>query len=123
MAKRVLLVDDEPKLVLLMEARLKVNGYEVLTANNGQTALEVAKKEKPDLIILDLMLPQMDGYKVCALLKKDMRYAKIPIIMFTARAQQEDIRLGEEVGADAYITKPFEPKILLSKMEELLGRN
>lgn len=123
MAKRILLVDDEPNLVLLMEARLKVNGYEVLTANNGQTALEVAKKEKPDLIILDLMLPKMDGYKVCALLKKDVRYAKIPIIMFTARAQQEDIQLGEEVGADAYITKPFEPKILLSKMGELLGRN
>lgn len=120
MAKRILIVDDEPALVLLMEARLKANGYEVLSAGDGQTALEVAKKEKPDLIILDLMLPKMDGYKVCALLKKDSRYSKIPILMFTARAQDEDEKLGVEVGADAYIVKPFEPQVLLAKIQELI---
>lgn len=120
MAKRILLVDDEPNIVLLLETRLKANGYEVLTAMDGVTALETAKKEKPDLIILDLMLPKMDGYKVCALLKKDARYTKIPVLMFTARAQEEDVKLGEEAGADAYLTKPFEPQVLLSKIGELL---
>lgn len=122
MNKKILVVDDEPHLLLLMEARLKASGYEVLTAADGQTALEMAKKQNPDLMILDLMLPKMDGYKVCALLKKDMRYSRIPIILFSARAQQEDMKMGEEVGADAYITKPFEPKRLLAKMEELISK-
>ena len=122
MAKRVLLVDDEPHLLLLVEGRLKANGYEVLSADNGQSALEMAKREKPDLIILDLMLPKMDGYKVCGLLKKDLRYSKIPIILFSARAQQEDVELGKEVGADAYITKPFEPQSFLAKIEELISK-
>lgn len=120
MAKRILLVDDEPHIVKVVEARLKASGYEVLTAMDGFTALEMARKEKPDLIVLDIMLPKMDGYQVCALLKKDTRYAKIPILMFTARAQQEDIRMGEEVGADAYLIKPFEPKVFLDKVQALL---
>ena len=122
MSKRILLVDDEPSLVLLMEARLKTAGYNVVSANDGQAGFEMAKKENPDLIILDLMLPKMDGYKVCGLLKKDTRYAKIPIILFTARAQQEDMKLGEELGADAFITKPFDPPTLLGKIEELLEK-
>ena len=121
MAKRILIVDDEPHIVSLLEARLKASRYEVLSALDGLRALEIAKKEKPDLIILDLMLPKLDGYKVCGLLKKDSRYAKIPILMFTARAQEEDMKLGQEVGADAYITKPFDPKALLDKLRELLG--
>lgn len=86
----------------------------------GLEGLEKVKKEKPDLVILDLMLPKMDGYKVCGLLKADKRYNKIPIIMFTAKAQEEDMKLGKEVGADAYITKPFEPQVLLKKIKELL---
>lgn len=121
MAKKILLVDDEPNIVLLLEARLKANGYEVVSALDGLAALETVKKEHPDLIILDLMLPKMDGYKVCGLLKKDSRFAKTPILIFTARAQQEDIKLGEELGADAYLTKPFEPQILLAKIQELLS--
>lgn len=120
MAKKILLVDDEPQILLLLESRLKANGYDVLSATDGLAALEMAKREKPDMIILDLMLPKMDGYKVCGLLKKDARYAKIPILLFTARAQEEDKKLGEEVGADAYVTKPFEPAVLLSKIQELL---
>lgn len=122
MTKKILLVDDEPNIILLLEARLKANGYEVASAGDGLTALEMAKREKPDLMILDLMLPKMDGYKVCGLLKKDTRYSKMPVILFTARAQEADVRLGEEVGADAYITKPFEPKVLLGKIEELIGK-
>lgn len=123
MAKKLLIVDDEPELLLLMAVRLKASGYEIFTASDGQRALEVAKKEGPDLIILDIMLPKMDGYKVCGLLKKDTRYANIPILLFSARAQTEDMKLGEEVGADAYITKPFDPQILLSKIEFLLEKS
>ncbi len=121
MPKRILIVDDEPAIVLLLESRLKANGYQVSSAADGMTALEKAKKEKPDLLVLDLMLPKMDGYKVCAILKKDVRYAQIPIVMFTARAQEEDRLMGEEVGANAYITKPFDPQVLLGKIKELLG--
>ena len=120
MSKRILLVDDEPNILLLLGTRLRSEGFEVITAKDGQTGFEAAKKEKPDLIILDLMLPKMDGYKVCGLLKKDSRYAKIPILMFTARGQEEDQKMGMEVGADAYITKPFVPQTLLSKIQELL---
>lgn len=123
MAKKILLVDDEPELVDMVKMRLEANNYGVITANDGQEALDRVKKEKPDLVILDLMLPKLDGYKLCGLLKKDARYTNIPIIIFTARAQESDIKLGEEVGADAYITKPFEPQILLSKITELLENN
>ena len=120
MSKKILLVDDEAELVEMMKMRLEANNYEVITGYDGQEALEKARREKPDLLILDLMLPKMDGYKVCGLLKKDARYSRIPIIMFTARAQEEDKKAGEEAGADAYITKPFEPKVLLEKIKELL---
>ena len=123
MGKRILIVDDEVQLVEMMKMRLEAAGYEVLCAYDGQAALEMAKKERPDLLILDLMLPKMDGHKVCGLLKNDSRYAKIPIILFTARAQYEDIALGRELGAEAYITKPFEPKILMEKIEELLKKS
>jgi two-component system, OmpR family, alkaline phosphatase synthesis response regulator PhoP len=117
--KRILVVDDEKDIAQVVKLRLLANDYEVLTAHDGQAALDTAKKEKPDLIILDIMLPKMDGYKVCGLLKSDARYSKIPIIMFSAKAQAEDATLGKEVGADAYITKPFEPNALLTKIKEL----
>ena len=122
MAKKILLVDDEPELVEMVKTRLKANNYEVITASDGQEGLDKAKREKPDLIILDIMLPRMDGYKVCGLLKADTRHNKIPIIMFTARAHESDKKLGKELGADAYITKPFESVELLGKINELLGR-
>lgn len=121
MPKRILVVDDEVEAVKMMRIVLETSGYEVIGAHEGQEALKKAREENPDLIILDLMLPKMDGYKVCGLLKKDSRYAKIPIVMFTARVQEEDIQLGKELGADAYITKPFEPQALLGKIKELLG--
>ena len=120
MGKKILIVDDEPQILLLLEARLKANGYEVLSAEDGFAGLELAKKEKPDLVILDLMLPKMDGFKICGLLKRDSRYSKIPVILFTAKAQETDIQMGTEVGADAYVTKPFEPRLLLGKIQELL---
>ena len=118
---RILLVEDEEDLVATMVIQLNAAGYEVIVARDGLEGLDKAKKEKIDLIILDLMLPKMDGYKVCALLKKDSRYSKIPIMLFSARAQDSDLKMGEEVGADAYVIKPFEAKALLAKIKELIG--
>ena len=120
MTKRILLVDDEPYIVLTVSTRLKGNGYEVITAEDGQAGLDMARKEKPDLIILDLMLPKIDGFKVCGLLKRDIRYSKIPVVIFTAKAQEEDQRLGQEMGADAYLIKPFKAEVLLETIQKLL---
>jgi len=120
--KRILVVDDEIDLVEMLTIRLEANDYEVSMAYDGQDGLDKARALKPDLIILDLMLPKIDGYKVCRMLKFDEKYKQIPIILFTARAQESDIKLGKEVGADAYLTKPFEPNILLGKIAELLKK-
>lgn len=120
MGKKILIVEDERDLSKTISFRLEANGYDVIAAYDGQDGLDKARSQKPDLIIMDLMLPKMDGYKACALLKSDARYSKIPVIIFTARAQDEDVKMGKEAGADAYITKPFEPNTLLSKIRELL---
>ncbi|OGW10483.1 MAG: hypothetical protein A2W75_08755 [Nitrospinae bacterium RIFCSPLOWO2_12_39_15] len=117
---RILVVDDEPELVEMVKIRLESYNYEIIVAYDGQEALGKARKEKPDLIILDLMLPKIDGYKVCRMLKFDEEYKKIPIVMFTARSHESDEKLGYECGADTYITKPFEPTVLLGKIKELL---
>ena len=117
---RILLVDDEPDLVQLVSVRLVAAGYEVVTAYDGQEALEQAKKQKPSLIILDLMLPKLDGYKVCRLLKFDERYRGIPILIFTARAQVEDVQMATQCGADAYLTKPFDARILLEDRKSVV---
>jgi len=119
-SKRILVVDDEEDIVALVRIRLEAEGYEVLVASDGQQALDTARKEMPNLIILDLMLPKIDGYKVCRMLKFDERYKKIPIILFTARSQSSDKDLGMEVGADAYLTKPFDSKVLLDSIKRLL---
>jgi DNA-binding response OmpR family regulator len=118
--KRILIVDDEEGIVKIVKMYLEHHHYEVITANDGQEGLDKVKTDKPDLIVLDLMLPKMNGYKVCGLLKKDTRYAKIPIILFSAKSQEKDIKLGQEVGADAYLTKPFESDVLLAKIKELI---
>ncbi|MFC1807454.1 response regulator transcription factor [Candidatus Omnitrophota bacterium] len=120
--KRILLVEDEKDMAYAVSLQLEANDFDVIVAVDGHEGLDKAKKLKPDIIILDLMLPKMDGYKVCRLLKFDAKFKHIPIIMFTSRAQEADQKLGREVGADAYITKPFEPEVLLGKINELLGR-
>ena len=122
MAKnKILLVEDEQAIAKMVKRRLEASDYEVITAIDGQEGLEKARSENPNLIILDLMLPKIDGYKVCGLLKADARYNKIPVIIFTARARESDKKLGEELGADGYITKPFEAQVLLDKINKLLG--
>jgi len=121
MAKKILVVDDEPDIIMMAEMRLEAAGYEVIKAVDGQEGLDMAKAEAPDLIILDVMMPKMDGYKVCGLLKADTRYNKIPIIMFTAKAQDEDREMSKEVGANAYINKPLKADEMLTTIKELLG--
>ena len=118
--KKILVVEDDPELVKAVKIRLEQSDYDVITAYDGMAGLDEARRENPDLIILDLMLPKMDGYKLCSLLKRDKKYAKIPIIIFTARAQELDKQISEEVGADLYITKPFQHEIVLAKIKELL---
>jgi DNA-binding response OmpR family regulator len=120
--KKILIVDDEQDILDVLKYRLEANDYEVLVASDGQDGLNKARSEKPDLIVLDLMLPKLDGYKVCRMLKFDENYKAIPIIIFTARAQKDDEDLGMEMGADAYVAKPFEPEVLLEKIKGLLNK-
>ena len=118
--KKILVVDDEVDLVETVRFPLEMKGFDVLVSYNGEDALSQARKEKPDLIILDLMLPKLDGYKVCRLLKFDERYKHIPILMLTAKTQEKDKILGKETGADEYITKPFEMDDLMEKVKKYL---
>ncbi|OGP95223.1 MAG: hypothetical protein A2157_09520 [Deltaproteobacteria bacterium RBG_16_47_11] len=118
--KRILIVEDQPPIVNMLKMRLEAHNYEVITARDGQEGLERAHKENPSLIILDVMLPKLSGYKVCQLLKADPKYNPIPIIISSGRTPQEIKKVSQEVGADAYISKPFEAGVLLSKMKELL---
>ena len=120
--KKILLVDDEPDILSMLKMRLEASGYEVITAADGNTAYNKAKSDLPDLIILDLMLPGIDGYQVCRLLKFDEKYRHIPIVMLTAKGQREDKEWGEKVGADYYFTKPFNAVEVLDKIKELLER-
>jgi DNA-binding response OmpR family regulator len=121
--KKILVVDDEVDLVETVRFPLEMEGFDVLVSYNGEDALNQARKEKPDLIILDLMLPKLDGYKVCRLLKFDERYKHIPILMLTAKTQEKDKTLGMETGANEYITKPFEMDYLMEKVKAYLNKN
>jgi DNA-binding response OmpR family regulator len=118
--KRILLIDDETDFRAALRVRLEAAGYEVLEAEDGATGLDMAKEQKPDLIILDLMLPKIAGYNVARLLKADENCDDIPIVMLTARAQETDVNIGLAVGADAYITKPFKSRELLDTITRLI---
>lgn len=117
---RILLVDDEPSIVKMVGKRLEVEGFEVTVAMDGQEALKAAQTQAPELIILDLMLPKLNGYEVCMVLKEDLRFQKIPVIMFTAKAQEQDEKLGLACGADAYLRKPFKAQELIDQIRTLL---
>jgi DNA-binding response OmpR family regulator len=120
-AKTILVVDDEPDILMGLKDLLEFQGFTVLTAEDGQNALAVARKDSPDLIILDLMLPKLDGYKVCRLLKFDKKHKGIPIIMLTARTQQEDRDMGMEMRANEYLCKPYKDEELLNTIKKYLG--
>jgi DNA-binding response OmpR family regulator len=100
--------------------RLEVEGFDVLIAMDGEEALAKARAESPDLIVLDLMLPKVNGYEVCTMLKQDARYQRIPIVLFTAKAQEKDEKLGMECGANAYVRKPFRAQELIEKIRGLI---
>ena len=117
--KTILVVDDEPKIVRLARDYLEHAGFEVLEAYDGQSALSAARRHKPDLIVLDLKLPHMDGLDVTRVLRKE---SNVPIIMLTARAEESDKLIGLELGADDYITKPFSPKELVARVRTVLRR-
>ncbi len=119
--KKVLIVDDEQDIVESLKFVLDSEGYDCYTAYNGEDGLKSAKELLPDLIILDIMMPKMNGYKVSRLLKFDKKYKDIPIIMLTARSQEEDKLIGEETGADEYITKPFDLDYVVEKVKGYLG--
>ncbi len=117
---RVLVVDDEPDLIRILEFGLRAAGYQVEIAADGQEGLKKAREIRPDIILLDLMLPKLDGYKVCRLLKFDERYRQIPIIILSARTQEGDQALAKEMGANRFITKPYEFSEILTHIEALL---
>lgn len=113
---KILIVDDEPDIVETLQFLVESEGFESIIAMDGEEALKKAREESPSLVILDVMLPKINGYKVCRLLKFDNKYKHIPILMLTARSQEEDKAIGEETGADEYITKPFEIDTLVEKI-------
>jgi two-component system phosphate regulon response regulator PhoB len=120
--QRILVVDDEPDAVELVEFNLKNAGFDVVTAADGADALKKARTFSPDLIVLDLMLPEVDGLEVCKILRRDPATAGVPVIMLTAKAAEIDRVLGLELGADDYITKPFSPRELVLRVKSLLRR-
>lgn len=118
---KLLLVDDEVELVAVLREDLQAHGYEVFTAHDGMAAVELARAEKPDLILLDLMLPVLDGYRVLKLLKSDERYRAIPILVITARADADDWALALECGADGCLNKPLKRETLLQQIQSRIG--
>ena len=119
----ILVVDDEIPIIELIKYNLQKEGFTVLTAENGTQALNLARTEKPDLMLLDLMLPDMGGFDICRILRNDTNTAHIPIIIATAKSADTDIVSGLELGADDYITKPFSPKVLVARVKTVLRRS
>jgi len=122
MKPKILIVDDEPDALEVLGFKLRESGYVPLFAKDGTRALTIARDERPALIVLDLMLPEVDGLEVCKILRRDPNTASIPVIMLTARAAEMDRVLGLELGADDYVTKPFSPRELVLRIKKLLTR-
>jgi two-component system alkaline phosphatase synthesis response regulator PhoP len=117
--KKILLVDDEPEILEICRDYLKASGYEVVTARDGRQGLASTRREKPDLVVLDLMLPEMDGLDVCRTIRRE---SNVPIIMLTARVEEAEKLIGLEIGADDYMTKPFSPRELVARVRVVLRR-
>jgi len=122
MREKILVVEDEKDIIKMLEYNLKKEGFRVIDARDGEDALDMALREQPDIILLDLMLPGMDGLEVCKNLKRETRTASIPIIMVTAKSQESDKIVGLELGADDYVTKPFSPRELVARIKAVLRR-
>ena len=124
MSKKILIVDDEPHIRLLMEQTLEEledEGIELLSAENGEEALNAIAAEKPDLVFLDVMMPKLNGFDVCNAVKNELQIEGVYIIMLTAKGQEFDKQKGQQVGADLYMTKPFDPDEVVEKSREILG--
>lgn len=120
---RILVVDDEIYIVHILDFSLGMEGYEVITALDGEEALKKASETKPDLIVLDIMMPKMDGYETCKALKADPATKDIPVILLSAKGRNVDMQTGYDVGADEYITKPFSPRKLVDRINTMLGHS
>ena len=121
MNKRILVIEDDPNALRLVEYTLGQEGYQVITAANGLEGLKKAREEHPDLIILDIMLPGLDGYEVCQQLRQEPKTIKLPILMLSAKAREIDKATGLKVGADDYLTKPADPAMIVAKVKTLLA--
>jgi two-component system alkaline phosphatase synthesis response regulator PhoP len=121
--EKILIVDDEKDIVKMLDYNLKKEGYKTASAYDGEKALDLAKRDIPDLIILDIMLPGIDGLEVCKMLKKEPKTSNIPIIMLTAKTQEADKIVGLELGADDYVTKPFSPREVVARVKAILRRS
>jgi two-component system alkaline phosphatase synthesis response regulator PhoP len=120
--RKILIIEDDRDIVEMLEYNLQEEGYETISALNGEKGISLAGKERPDLIILDIMLPVMDGFEVCRTLKNDDNVAHIPIIILSAKSQETDKVVGLELGADDYVTKPFSPRELIARTRAILRR-
>jgi DNA-binding response OmpR family regulator len=122
MAQRILIVDDEPNIVVPLEFLMKREGYEVTVAGDGQAALDAVEAWAPDLVLLDVMLPKLNGFEVCRRIRAEPRWAKLKILMLTARGRDQEVEKGLGLGADAYVTKPFSTRDLVARVRALLGK-
>lgn len=119
---RVLLVDDDPVIVRLLEVNFRLDGFEADGASRGEEAIEKARATRPDAIVLDVMMPGLDGYEVCARLRDDPELSDVPIVFLTARAQEDDVARGRALGVLGYVTKPFDPEALVAMVRRALPR-
>ena len=118
---KILVVDDEINITQILEFSIGSEGYEVITARNGEDAIDKARREQPDLIVLDIMMPKIDGYEACRILKANPLTKNIPVVLLTAKGRDIDKRLGYEVGATDHIVKPFSPSKLIDRIQQLLS--
>jgi two-component system, OmpR family, alkaline phosphatase synthesis response regulator PhoP len=120
-SKRILICDDDPVILRLLQVNLELEGYEVLLAHHGEKAIEMAAVERPDLVILDIMMPRMDGYQTLQAIKERDETKDIPIVFLSAKAQHTDVEKGRSFGVEDYLTKPFDPSDLIEVVERLVG--
>jgi two-component system alkaline phosphatase synthesis response regulator PhoP len=120
--QKILVVDDEKALISLVALHMRTAGYEVLMAHDGWSAIDICKRDKPDLVILDLMLPKLNGWEVCRRLRQDQETKDVAVVMLSARGEVEDKLRGFDVGADDYVTKPFSPRELVARVKRILAR-
>jgi len=122
MTKKILIIEDDPNMRKLVKYNLEKEGYAVIPAESGNEGLRLARQEKPDLMVVDVLLPKMDGFTICRMLRYDEKFKHLPIILLTSQVTEKHKSTGKEVGGDVYLTKPYKPEVLLEKVRNLLGQ-